>query len=100
MLTSRNPANPSQVVWSGKAEVSAVDPAVAAARAALPAWSRWPRERRFAVLKRFKAICEARAQEIAELISDETGKVLWDAKTEAAALAAKVDITLDESEAG
>jgi succinylglutamic semialdehyde dehydrogenase len=73
--------------------------AVAAARKALPEWSRWPRERRFAVLRRFKSLCETRLDAIAALISDETGKVMWDARTEAAALAAKVDITLDESPA-
>lgn len=100
LLTSHNPARPAQTIWSGETSVDAVAPAVAAARAALPVWSRWPRERRFAVLRRYKAICESRAQEIAELISDETGKVLWDAKTEAAALGAKVDITLDDSATG
>lgn len=97
VVESRNPARPAEVVWAGRTSAEHVDAAAAAARAALPGWSRWTRERRFAVLTRFKALCEARADRIAELISDETGKVLWDAKTEAAALPAKVDITLDES---
>ena len=35
-----------------------------------------------------------------DLICDETGKVMWEAKGEAAALASKVDITLDASPIG
>ncbi len=97
LIESRNPARPSVVVWSGYSDPSHVDSAISAARKALPEWSRWSRERRFAVLTRYKKLCEARAEKIAELISDETGKVLWDARQEAAALVAKVDITLDAS---
>lgn len=37
---------------------------------------------------------------MAELICDETGKVMWEARGEAAALSAKVDITLDLSPIG
>ncbi|MEX2218499.1 MAG: aldehyde dehydrogenase family protein [Phycisphaerales bacterium] len=99
-ITSRNPAHPDRIVWSGTPDSSHIDAAVSAARAALPTWSRWPRERRFAALLRLKALYESRAQQIAELISDETGKVLWDARQEAGALAAKIDITLDDSAAG
>jgi succinylglutamic semialdehyde dehydrogenase len=96
-ITSHNPARPADAIWSGAGDPCLVSSAVAAAREAFPTWSSWPRDRRFAVLRRFKSLCEQRADRIAELIADETGKVLWDAKTEAAALAAKVDITLDES---
>ena len=97
LVESRNPARPSEVIWSGQSQVEHVDAAIGAARKALPEWSRWPRERRFAALRRFAKLCEARADKVAELISDEVGKVLWDAKQEAAALAAKVEITLDEA---
>ncbi len=38
--------------------------------------------------------------DIATLIRDETGKVMWDSKAEAGLLGAKVDITLDSSDIG
>lgn len=100
LIESRNPARPASIIWSGRSRIEHVDAAIAGARRALPEWSRWPRERRFAVLTRYRKLCESRSEKIAELISDETGKVLWDARQEAAALVAKVDITLDASTHG
>lgn len=99
-LESRNPARPDAVVWSGRSDVARVDAAVRAARAALPAWSRWGKDGRFAVLRRFAELCKARAPAMAEIICDETGKVMWEARGEAGALASKVDITLDLSPIG
>jgi succinylglutamic semialdehyde dehydrogenase len=96
-LESTNPANPSVVVWSGSPSVSAVDGAVAAARDALGDWSAWEAERRFAVLRGFADLCKARVDDIADLICAETGKAMWDARGEAGALAAKVEIVLDTS---
>src|SRR5262245_30634817 len=95
-IASRNPARPTEVIWSGSSVGSHVDRAVAAAREAFPVWSGWPQERRFAVLRRYQQVCKARQNAISDLICDETGKVMWDAAGEAALLAAKVDITLDE----
>jgi succinylglutamic semialdehyde dehydrogenase len=88
------------VVWSGLSRVGHVDLAVRAARAALPAWSRWGRDNRFRVLKKFAELCKARGGAMAELICDETGKAMWEAKGEAAALVNKVEITLDASQIG
>ncbi len=99
-LISRNPAEPAAVVWQGASNPARVGAAIASARGALPAWSRWPRERRFAVLQRYRALCVQHADRIADLICDETGKAMWDAKAEAGVLAAKVDITLDDSASG
>lgn len=99
-VVSRNPARPAEVIWSGAPDAAHVDHAVAAARGAMPAWARWPHDKRFAVLRRLRTIYERDATRIAELIRDETGKVMWDAKTEAGALAAKIDITLDATEHG
>ncbi|MBY0260930.1 MAG: aldehyde dehydrogenase family protein, partial [Phycisphaerales bacterium] len=50
--------------------------------------------------KRFAELAKARTPAIAEIICDETGKAMWEAKGEASALAAKVDITLDASPIG
>lgn len=100
VVSSRNPANVQQTIWSGHTRVEHVSRAVEAARAALPAWAKWGRENRFRVLRKFADLCKARAGAMAEIICDETGKVMWEAKGEAAALASKVDITLDISAIG
>lgn len=99
-VVSRNPAQPASVVWSGSPAISHVDDAVASAREAFPKWAAWPMERRVSVLRRYQAICKERESAIAELIADETGKVMWDSKGEAALLGAKVDITLDDAATG
>ncbi|MCC6322887.1 MAG: aldehyde dehydrogenase family protein [Phycisphaerales bacterium] len=99
-VESHNPARPEQVVWTGHPRAEHVDAAVRAARAAFPAWARLGKERRFAVLRRFAELCRQKAPAMADLICDETGKVMWEARGEAAALAAKVDITLDLSPTG
>lgn len=96
-VASHNPAHPSRTIWQGSPVLAHIDDAVAAARAALPAWSRTPFEQRAAVLRRYAEITKRRADDIASLITDETGKALWETTGEAAALAAKVDITLDAS---
>lgn len=99
-LVSRNPAAPARVVWQGAPSPAHVDAAVAAARGALPSWSAWPLDRRAAVLRAFAGIAKREAPALADLIRDEVGKVGWDARAEADLLAAKVDVTLDDSPAG
>lgn len=99
-IKSENPAHPQEVLWSASPVQSHVNDAIAAARAAARDWSRWPLERRAAVLRRFQQIATARVDEMAALIRDEVGKPLWDAKAEAALLASKVDITLDAGPEG
>ncbi len=97
-ITSINPARPHDApIWSGSPSLWDVDAGVAAAREALPQWSAMSLDDRAAVLRRFQQICEERADDMASLIADETGKAPWETMGEAAALSAKVDITLDDS---
>jgi succinylglutamic semialdehyde dehydrogenase len=99
-LQSRNPARPTNVIWSGAPNLAHVDAAIAAARAAFATWAAFPQDRRNAVLRRFQTLANARVDALAALIRDEVGKPLWDAKAEASLLANKVDITLDDSATG
>lgn len=99
-IVSTNPARPSEIIWQASPVIGHVDRAVEAAAIAQPIWARFPAERRFAALIRFRDLCKSRAAEMARLIALETGKALWDARAEADLLAAKVDITLDDSEHG
>ena len=93
-IVSTAPADPARVIWQGVPKPAHVDAAVAAARDALPAWSRTPLEDRARVLHRVRDIFKARVDDFARLISEETGKAYWDAKGEAGILAGKIDITL------
>jgi succinylglutamic semialdehyde dehydrogenase len=95
VLISVSPADPSDEigrfpVW----ESEAVGEAVARARAAFPAWRDAGFAARAAVLRRFAALASERADELARLLAREVGKALWDARSEAALIAAKVDATL------
>lgn len=99
-ITSRNPARPATIVHSCDARPDHVDAAVTAATAAFKPWSRWPLERRMAVLRRFAKLAGEREGPLADVLCDEIGKVLWECKQEAALLATKVDITLDEAPEG
>jgi succinylglutamic semialdehyde dehydrogenase len=99
-LFTVNPAFPEHRIFACSPRVSDVHEACNAARAALPAWSTTPRERRFAVLRRFAQIAKERQALMAGLLCDEIGKVMWESKQEAALLSGKVDITLDEAPEG
>ena len=99
-VESRNPAHPDRVIWRGTPSLTHVDSALDAARSALKVWSRWEPESRFAVLRRYAEICDAKKTELAGLIADETGKAMWDAASEAGFLSNKVTITLDATEHG
>lgn len=71
--------------------------ATKAAKEAFPAWAKLPLETRISYLRRIKEIYVAQSDEIAEAISRDTGKPLWEAKTEAKSMINKIDITIDFS---
>ncbi len=99
-VVSRNPARPAEIVHACASVPGHVGQAVAAARAALGPWARLSIARRAAVLTRFAALAKERAGALADVLCDEVGKVLWECKQEAALLASKVEITLDEGPHG
>ncbi len=95
LLSSVSPADPSDevgrfAVW----DAEAVGEAVARAARAFPAWRDAGFPARAALLRRFAALATERSEELARLIAREVGKALWDARAEAALIAAKVDATL------
>jgi succinylglutamic semialdehyde dehydrogenase len=73
-----------------------VDAAVEAARRAWPAWRDASAEDRAGLLRRFALEIERDKEELARLIALEVGKPLWEARTEVAAMQAKIPITLGE----
>lgn len=93
VLVSQDPSCGAEV-WRGQAASAAqVEQAVASARAAQPAWEALGAEGRLAVLRRARDIFDQEKQQLSELISRETGKLLWDSTTEAAAVIGKLGFT-------
>ncbi|GAB2878292.1 succinylglutamate-semialdehyde dehydrogenase [Paraburkholderia jirisanensis] len=93
-FASRNPGT-NAPVWEGhSAAANDVERAVKAARRAFAMWSAQPFETRCAVARRFAALLNERKDALAETIGRETGKPLWEARTEVASMAAKVEISI------
>ena len=95
-IVSFDPARPSLEVARVRVDAGAVDAAARAARAAFPAWSARSMEERAALLEAWSATCARHAERIAVAIMRETGKVLAEARQEAALLSDKVAVTLEE----
>lgn len=75
-----NPATGEETAKVSMGAAAEIEEAVAAARAALPAWSATPPIRRAAVMFRFRELIEKHVDELAVLITREHGKVLADAR--------------------
>ncbi|MEG3178016.1 succinylglutamate-semialdehyde dehydrogenase [Sphingomonas sp. RB3P16] len=90
-LLSFEPAT-GATLWRGV--VGDVDAEVAAARASWAAWAARPLAYRVEALRRVANVVRARADAFADLIARETGKPLWEARTEVESVVAKVDISV------
>ncbi|MHA6782867.1 CoA-acylating methylmalonate-semialdehyde dehydrogenase [Pseudonocardia saturnea] len=77
-----NPATGAQQAEVALASAADVDTAVQAAAAAFTTWSQSSLSQRTKVLFAFRELVNARTQELAEIISDEHGKVVSDARGE------------------
>lgn len=93
-IVSHDPATGAAIFEAKSATRAEVQEAVNAARAAFEGWALRPLDERLAVMRRYKEIIERDAEELARLISKETGKPFWETKTESASVAAKVDISI------
>lgn len=93
-FASHDPATGDKV-WEGRAAgAEDVAEAMAAARLAFPAWARRPLEERIAIVRAFAAALERRKEALAQAISREMGKPLWDSRGEVAAMIGKVEISI------
>ena len=91
-LISTEPAT-GEVLWSGQLGDAGAE--VAAARAAWPQWAAHSHAYRIEAVRRFANVVRKKDVEFAELIARETGKPLWETKTEVAAVVNKVEISVD-----
>jgi len=91
-LISTEPATGAEI-WSGSIGDAGAE--VAIARSAWPEWAAHSATYRVETLRRFANVVRAREQEFADLIARETGKPLWEAKTEVGAVINKVEISVN-----
>jgi succinylglutamic semialdehyde dehydrogenase len=91
MIVSIEPATGAEL-WRGL--IGDVDETVARARAAWPLWAARPLANRLELVRRFANVVRQEEDAFAELIARETGKPMWEARTEVASVIAKVDISV------
>lgn len=93
-FASENPAT-GGTVWRGRAAgPRELARAVAAARGAFPGWRRAGLAERVGRVRRFAEIVAEDAGELARAIRLETGKPPWECRAEAAAMAAKAEVSV------
>ncbi|HEY0164366.1 MAG TPA: succinylglutamate-semialdehyde dehydrogenase [Sphingomicrobium sp.] len=92
LLKSTEPATGAEI-WTGAIGDPAAE--VAAARAACGEWAAHSVAYRSEAMRRFANVVRKRETEFATLIARETGKPLWEARTEVAAVINKVQISID-----
>ena len=98
MFARRSPAS-GEVVWEGRAASRAqVERAVAVAREAQAEWALRPNSERVEALRRWGAWMAEHKERIAESISREVGKPMWEARGEAGACAGKVGVSIAAQE--
>ena len=90
-LISIEPATGAEL-WRGA--ISDVDQEVLTARNGWAQWAANSLTFRIETMRRFVNIVNARSEELADLIARETGKPLWEARTEVESVMAKVEISI------
>jgi succinylglutamic semialdehyde dehydrogenase len=92
-FSSVNPAN-NEVIWqASSATAEQVDEAVKAARQAFYTWSDLDFSARLDIVKRFAEVLKENSEELAIAIAKETGKPLWETRTEAGTMVGKIAIS-------
>lgn len=84
-----------RVIWQGQSASSEqVAQAVQAARAAQLSWGDLAFEQRLVFVKKFAEQLTAQKEALAACIAEDTGKALWESRTEVAAMIGKIDISV------
>jgi succinylglutamic semialdehyde dehydrogenase len=93
-LNSHDPAT-GEVIWTGRASTPAdVNDAVGSAKQGFETWPNTALKDRATIVERFADRLRQRKPQLAEIISRETGKPLWESATEVDAMIAKVAISI------
>ncbi|MBQ5942408.1 MULTISPECIES: succinylglutamate-semialdehyde dehydrogenase [unclassified Massilia] len=93
-LATIDPSTGRQTWTSNQSTADDVARAAQAAHARFEAWALTPLEERIAVCTRFRDLLKEHSEELAAIIAEEVGKPLWEARTEVATMANKIDISV------
>ena len=91
-LISTEPAT-GAVLWQGQA--GDANAAVANARRAWPTWAAMALTGRIEAVRRYSNRIRGQSDQFAELIARETGKPIWEARTEVESVVKKIDISVN-----
>ena len=90
-IVSFEPATGSEL-W--RAKVGDIEDVVARARRAWPTWASQPLSTRIELVRRFANEVRKESEKLAEMIARETGKPLWEARSEVDAVVDKVEVSV------
>lgn len=94
-ISSLNPAR-NEIIWQGKtATQSQVDEAIKSARTAFEHWANISFDERVEIVSNFAEQLTIHKEALAHTIALETGKPLWETRTEVGAMVGKVNISLN-----
>jgi succinylglutamic semialdehyde dehydrogenase len=93
-LVTVDPATGGETWRSNASTPDDVNAACRAARAAFEPWAERPLAERIAIAARFRDLLKENNEALAELIAQEVGKPMWEARTEVTTMANKVDISV------
>lgn len=93
-LATTDPSTGRQTWTSNESNEDDVARAAQAARDAFEDWALKPLEERTAICTRFRDLLKEHSEELAAIIAEEVGKPLWEARTEVATMANKIDISV------
>ncbi|MET4000663.1 succinylglutamate-semialdehyde dehydrogenase [Marinobacterium sp. MBR-109] len=93
-LVSTNPVN-GERLWSGQsASLEQVERALSAARRAAPNWVGLGFDLRRQLVERYSELLQQEAEPMAVCIAEETGKPLWEARTEVTSMVGKTALSI------
>lgn len=93
-LATVDPSTGRQTWTSNESTSADVALATSAARAAFETWALTSLDERIAIATRFRDLLKEHADDLAATIAEEVGKPLWEARTEVATMANKIDISV------
>ena len=93
-LVTVDPSTGATTWTSRESTADDVQAAVSAARASFEAWAMTSLEERIAICTRFRDLLKENNEALAQIIAEEVGKPLWEARVEVTTMANKIDISV------
>lgn len=91
------PGDLKHTLWKGTIDYNHIEPTVHSAIKGFDLWRKTPLSEKIELLEKYRDLAASMKEEIGHAIALETGKPLWESMTEAGAIAAKVNVTINDS---